>query len=644
MAGALEPDEGLLLGRRREDELADEIELHLEHLTAEYVRRGLSPAEARLRARREFGGVAQTREAFRDQRRWPSIDTLFQDVRFATRALIKDRGTTLAAIALLTVGVGTTVVMADVLDRLLLRAPQHVDRPDLARRIYTRTDTIRPGMIRSNYVTLEQLVAGLPQEIEPGARSRRDRISMGRGAEARRLDAVSSTEGYFDVLGVKAALGQLPSTTRPVVPDGAAISHGLWQREFGGAIDIIGKPLRLGKRIYSVVAVMPRGFTGIDDDPVDLWLPLASRKDDDPEWKTGRHYFGLMGLVRLRPGVSRQSAEIHASQVFETVKGDNWGDGKTRTAILFGELLPARRPGRHRHGACAPADSRRVDSGAADRLRQRRQPAAGPRPAPRTELALKTALGATRLRLLRETAVEALLLAFVSGVAALVVVMTVGVLVRRYFLPPMAATVVPLDARLTLITVAVCTLWHSSSACRRPCASPAPAWPLRVEWRCEAGPHRSSTSSSGRRLRSRSRCSSAPPCSRSALGQARQDDFGLRVPRVVAAKSDLAEDGRSSEQAAAHERIAEALTRLPGVSSVAIVSHRPFIEGTATLFEIPGAPQPALGRCARWKGPTSTASTSSSSAPSASGSPAAARSRRRRTQPVRHRSRSSTRP
>ncbi len=74
------------------------------------------------------------------------------------------------------------------------------------------------------------------------------------------------------------------------------------------------------------------------------------------------------------------------------------------------------------------------------------------------ELALKTALGATRLRLLRETVIEALLLASVSGVAALAVVMTVGVLVRRYFLPPMAATVVPLDVRLTFITVAVCTL------------------------------------------------------------------------------------------------------------------------------------------------------------------------------------------
>src|SRR4051812_20381190 len=93
---------GLLRGRRREDELADEIAQHLAQLAEDYERRGLSPHAARLAARREFGGVTQTREAFRDQQRWPSIETLFRDVRFATRALIKDRATTLAAIALLT--------------------------------------------------------------------------------------------------------------------------------------------------------------------------------------------------------------------------------------------------------------------------------------------------------------------------------------------------------------------------------------------------------------------------------------------------------------------------------------------------------------------------------------------------------------
>jgi predicted permease len=578
----------VLLGRRREDELVDEIELHLEHLTAEYVRRGLPPAEARLRARREFGGVAQTREAFRDQRRWPSIDTLFQDVRFATRALIKDRGTTVAAIALLTMGVGTTVVMADVLDRLLLRAPAHVDRPDLARRIYDQTDAFRPSMLRSNYSTLEKLAAGLPQEIEVWGAFEQDRISMGHGAEARRLEAVSSTEGYFDVLGVKAALGQLPSTKRPVVPDGAAISHGLWQRDFGGTIDVIGKPLRLGRRTYTVVAVMPRGFTGIDDDPVDLWLPLATRKDADPEWKTGTHYFGLMGLVRLRPGVARNRAETHASHVFDLVKGKNWGDANTKTAILFGDLLPARAPGGTAMVrvllpiAAVSTLVLLIACGNVGNLLLVR----GLRRAP--ELALKAALGATRLRLLRETVIEALLLAFGSGIAALVVVMTVGVLVRRYFLPPMAATVVPLDTRLTLVTVAVCTLAALvlSLAPALRLTRTRMATPGRVALRGGASPLLDVFVGAQVALSVPLLVGAVLFATSVWLG--RQDDFGFAVPRVVAARSDLAEDGRPAEQAAAHLRLAEAMARLPGVTSVSVVGQRPFIEGTAKPFEIPG--------------------------------------------------------
>ena len=94
---------------------ARRLETHLELLADEHRRRGLSDAQARLAARRELGGIAQTREAFHDARVLPGIDALRQDLRFAWRALMRDRGTTLAAIALLTVGVSSTVVLADVL-------------------------------------------------------------------------------------------------------------------------------------------------------------------------------------------------------------------------------------------------------------------------------------------------------------------------------------------------------------------------------------------------------------------------------------------------------------------------------------------------------------------------------------------------
>jgi len=588
---------GLFRGRRREDELADEIEQHLAHLAEEHEHRGLSPREARLAARREFGGVAQTREAFRDQRRWPSIETLLQDIRFATRALIKDRGTTFAAIALLTIGVGTTVVMADVLDRLLLRDPEHVDRPDLARRLYEQTDNGAPSRMYSNYVTLEKLANGLPREVEVWGAFQNERIGMGHGSAAHYVDTIGCTEGYFDVLGLTPALGVLPSTKRHVVADGVVISHALWQRDFGGAMDVVGKPLRLGKRMYTVVAVMPRGFAGIDDDPVDLWLPLASRKDTDPAWKTGTHYFGLMGLFRLRPDVSRREAEVHASQVYTAVNSLAYMDGKKhRHQIIFGELPPARHPagtGTVRVLLPIAAVSTLVlliACGNVGNLLLVR----GLRRAP--ELALKTALGATRLRLLRETFVEALLLAIGAGGTALVVVMTVGVFVRRYFLPPMAATAVPLDVRLTLLTVGVCALAALllSLAPAMRLTRARMATPGRITLR--GGPSHLLDVFVGTQVALTVPLLVGASLFAVSVWLARQDDFGYAVPHVGVVSSDLVEDGRPAEQHVAHERIRDRLATLPGIVAASLVGSPPFRGGYCITYQIPGG-APGSGLC-----------------------------------------------
>jgi hypothetical protein len=106
---------------RREDGLSEEMRLHLELLADEHRRRGLSDEDAKAAARRSFGAVLPVREAYRAQLRFPSVDALVQDVRFAARRLLRDRNATLAAIALLTLGVASTLIMGDILDRLLVR-------------------------------------------------------------------------------------------------------------------------------------------------------------------------------------------------------------------------------------------------------------------------------------------------------------------------------------------------------------------------------------------------------------------------------------------------------------------------------------------------------------------------------------------
>ncbi|MEO5822927.1 MAG: permease prefix domain 1-containing protein, partial [Vicinamibacteraceae bacterium] len=205
---------GTLTGRRREDGLREELETHLELLADEHRRRGLSDAEARLAARRAFGGATQTREAFRDTRVLPGIDAFTQDVRFAWRALLRDRGTAFAAIAVLTIGVGSTVVLLDALDRLLLRPPTHVDDPSRARRLYAGSPDALPYRLVDNYITLERLAQGTRDEIEAVAPYFHERIGSGHGREATRVDAIAFGAAYFDVLGITPHLGVLPSARR----------------------------------------------------------------------------------------------------------------------------------------------------------------------------------------------------------------------------------------------------------------------------------------------------------------------------------------------------------------------------------------------------------------------------------------------
>ena len=254
---------GTLTGRRREDELREELETHLELLADEYRRRGLSDAQARLAARRELGGIAQTRETFRDTRVLPGIDALRQDLRFAWRALMRDRGTTFAAIALLTVGVSSAVVLVDALDRLLLRPPSHVDDPARVRRLYAgyagRAALPPDG---TNYVTLERLAAGTPGEIEAIAPYFHERIGSGHGRRRHASTPSRSAPPTSTSWASRPHLGVLPSARRPVDESAVVISHALWQQRFGGATDVIGQTPPPGTTHAHSRRRGPPGFAG----------------------------------------------------------------------------------------------------------------------------------------------------------------------------------------------------------------------------------------------------------------------------------------------------------------------------------------------------------------------------------------------
>ena len=111
----------VIAGRRRDDRLAEEIDTHLDLLAAEHMARGLSEDEARLAARRAFGGVEPMKEAHRDQRGMPALDSLVQDVRFAVRSLRRDPGFTVSTVAVLALGIGVNNMLFTILNAHTIR-------------------------------------------------------------------------------------------------------------------------------------------------------------------------------------------------------------------------------------------------------------------------------------------------------------------------------------------------------------------------------------------------------------------------------------------------------------------------------------------------------------------------------------------
>ena len=588
---------GMLRGRRRDDQLVNEIEHHLALATEEYRRKGLADAEARLAARRDFGGVLQVRESYRAQRRLPSLDSLLLDVRFAIRGLARDRASTVAAIGILALGVGATAVMADMLDRLLIRRPAQVTDPERVVRLYSRSAKGgRPGALITNYPTAERLAEGLRDEVPFVAAYIDERLGLGRGPDAQRVDAVSYTGPYFDVLGLMPQLGALPTEAEAEESDLAVISDGFWKRRFGGAHDVLGRTLHLGKRLYTVAAVLPRGFKGIDHDAVDVWLPLGSRAADGAlmteGWRTGTGYYRLRAIARLAPGVERHVAEARASAIFNADPPPTAGDPTPTYQIVFGALPPSRQPGGADEatimqwlGAIAALVLLIACGNVGNLLLVRGFRRSG-------ELALKTAFGATRGRLAREVLIEASLLAIAAAVVAVFFVSTAGAAVRRAVLPPVLDSANPLDGRVLAVTAGLCL---------------ATAFLLGIVPAIRL--------TSARLLAPARRLHSRPP-SRVLDGfvglqvalslplivgaslfsvsfwQARQANFGLNATDVVVISMSPEELGTPEATHAAHRRIQQRLGQLPQVHAAALVQTLPFVNVYATVV-LPSPTPPA---------------------------------------------------
>src|SRR5262245_52840671 len=240
------------------------------------------------------------------------MQTLWQDIRFGFRILIKSPAFTIVAVLSLALGIGANTAVFSIINNSILK-PLPVEEPKRLMSLFT-TDVKNPGNLpisHLNYVDYSnqtQVFSGvLAYTFAP--------LSLGKGETTEPVLSLVVSGNYFDVLEVKAASGRtfLPEEdktpgTHPVV----VLSHRLWQRSFGGDPNMVGKLIKLNRNDYNVVGIAPEGFTGTDLGPgPDLWVPMMMHDQVQPgfDWYNTRRGLFLALIARLKPGVSVEQAQ-----------------------------------------------------------------------------------------------------------------------------------------------------------------------------------------------------------------------------------------------------------------------------------------------------------------------------------------------
>lgn len=303
---------------RRERELDVELAAHLDALTEANIRRGMSPEEARFAARREFGGLEQTKELYRDQRGLPFLETLAQDIRFGLRMLAKSPGFTAVAVLTLALGIGANAAIFSVVKAVLLRSLPFKDPARLVR----VSESVGKGSLSPvaypNYLDWR----AQNRDFEGMAAYGDCEMILSGTDKSERVYCEQASDTYFPLLGVSAVIGRTftqEEDSTPMKHAVALIGFGLWQRRFGSDPSILGKSIRLNDYNYTVVGVMPKGFLGYSD-LAEVWIPMMMR---DAAWPQVAKYDFLHNrdvhyhkvLARLKPGVSLANAQTEMDTI-----------------------------------------------------------------------------------------------------------------------------------------------------------------------------------------------------------------------------------------------------------------------------------------------------------------------------------------
>ncbi|MGQ0712856.1 MAG: ADOP family duplicated permease [Gemmatimonadaceae bacterium] len=337
---------GLFTRDREDDDLRDELESHIAMETAEYIRRGMHPDEARRQALLASGGVTQAVEAVRNQRGVPWIEGVAADMRYALRALRHSPAFTAVVVITLALGMGANTAIFSVVRGVLLKPLPHRDGDRL---VYLRQSIDGPGGADINFSVPEV------RDLREGAHS------LGGLAEfsswtlvfqdddgAKRINVGLVTGNYFEVMGLSPILGRLtqPSDDGPGVPPVIVLAHDYWMERFGGDSSVVGKQLRLDGKSVTVTGVLqPAPFFPRRVDA--LINMVISDHHLSAMMVQGRTHRMTEIVARLTPGASVDQAKRDVGAVYARMQrdfGEAYDSGSNpRVAVIpFQEALGER--------------------------------------------------------------------------------------------------------------------------------------------------------------------------------------------------------------------------------------------------------------------------------------------------------------
>lgn len=419
---------------RDEERLRAEIDEHIVMQTAENLRAGLSPIEARRQALLKFGNVEAIKETYRDARGLPFLETLVRDARHAIRGLRRTRAFTVVVILTLALGIGINTATFSIVNAVLIR-PLPFDQPGrlvaLTQRVsgFAESAPFSPPDfidLQREQQSFDAIAAYAPRPAE----------LSGNGAPVR-IDVSKVSWNLFDVLGVPPMLGRgfTESEDRQGV-DVAVLSYDLWEGRLGADRSVVGRTITLDRRPYTVVGVMPRGFSfplrgpGFNARPAAAWVPMAFTAQQ-LQARGNERIHGVVGRLKTSTSIdeARAELEILGERVNEryplAVRNGNFSIGfiamplreETSGTLQRPLLLLLVAVGLVLVVTCANV-ANLVLSRAAARRR---------------ELALRAALGSSRAQLLQLLFAEGAILSIAGG--------TIGILLSRALVAAVPAAV-----------------------------------------------------------------------------------------------------------------------------------------------------------------------------------------------------------